>query len=105
MATVSEFITHGLNDLAQGKLDQAFDSFRQATDMDPSNDTGWMGMAMVHERRGEIDTAIQVIQKAIEVKPDEPLHYASLSRFYQRKGMIPEAETALARSIELQRGS
>lgn len=86
---------------ADGKLDEAVESYRKALEEDPNDPDCLHALAMALAHQDKLDEAIEVGKRLIAASPDDELAYTSLSIFYQRKGMVPEAEEIGAKARTL----
>jgi tetratricopeptide (TPR) repeat protein len=99
--TKEDHYNRGMDLFADGKLDEAVESYRKALEEDPNDADCLHALAMALAHADKLDEAIEVGKKLIEASPDDELAYTSLSIFYQRKGMIPEAEEIGAKARTL----
>ncbi len=93
-----ELYDQAIDLFADGKLDEAVATYRQAIALDPNFADAWHGLAMAHAEAHQYDQAIDAGKKLCELTPDDVLAFTSLSRFYQAAGMVPEAEAAGAKA-------
>jgi len=99
--TKEDFYNQGMELYADGKADEAIESYEKALTEDPKYGDALHALAMVYASEGRLDEAIEVGKRLIDATPDDELAYTSLSIFYQRKGMIAEAEEIGARARTL----
>ena len=90
--TTEELFEQGGNLLADGKVDEAVQAFKQAITLDASYGDAYHGLAMCYAEKEDFDNAIETVKQLVAIHPDDVLAHTSLSMFYQKKGMIPEAE-------------
>jgi len=81
-----------LDDVAEGRDEQAIDEYRQAIALDPSFTDALHGLSRALQNLNRLDEAIEVSNQISALDPDDVLAHTSLSILYQKKGMIPEAE-------------
>jgi tetratricopeptide (TPR) repeat protein len=105
MPSKDELYDRAVDLVADGKLDDAIATYREAIALDPAFVDALQGLALAYADKGMFDEAIEVGHKLAALSPDDPLAHTSLSMFYQRKGMIPEAEAegAKARMLDWKR--
>jgi tetratricopeptide (TPR) repeat protein len=84
--------------MADGKLDEAVNAYRESLGVDPAFTEAMHGLARALQDLQRYDEAIEVAQKITELDPDDVLAHTSLSVLYQKKGMIPEAEAEGAKA-------
>jgi tetratricopeptide (TPR) repeat protein len=103
--TAEELYDAAVDHVADGQLDQAIATYKQAIELDPTFTDAILGLAMAYADAKMFDEAIEQGKKLVELTPDDTLAHTSLSMFYQRKGMIPEAEAegAKARVLDWKR--
>lgn len=105
MPTAEELYDLAVDHVADGRLDEAIQTYREALDIDPSFTDAILGLAMAYADAKMFDEAIEQGKRLVELTPDDTLAHTSLSMFYQRKGMIAEAEAegAKARVLDWKR--
>lgn len=99
--TKEDFYNQGMELYADGKPDEAIQSYEKALAEDPNYGDALHALGMVYASENRLDEAIAVGKRLIDATPDDELAYTSLSIFYQRKGMIAEAEEIGARARTL----
>ena len=105
MPTAEELYDLAVDQVAEGRLDEAIATYREALALDPTFTDALLGLAMAYADAKMFDDAIEQGKKLVELTPDDTLAHTSLSMFYQRKGMIAEAEAegAKARVLDWKR--
>jgi tetratricopeptide (TPR) repeat protein len=105
MPTAEELYDLAVDHVAEGRLDEAIATYREAIAIDPGFTDAVLGLAMALADNKMFDEAIAEGKKLVELTPDDTLAHTSLSMFYQRKGMIAEAEAegAKARMLDWKR--
>jgi tetratricopeptide (TPR) repeat protein len=83
--------------LDSGRLDEAERWFRRASDIDPDDDGGWLGLARVHLLRSEWEAAIDVIELHLLHGPNDGYGRQLLSAAYRATGRPDDARRAAAR--------
>ena len=91
--------------VADGKLDDAVERYRESIALDADFADGWQGLALVLNDLGRHAEAIEAGKRLCELEPDDVLAHTTLSRLYQAAGMVPEAEAegAKARVLDWKR--
>ncbi len=84
--------------MADGKLEDAVQAYRDSLTADPKFTEAMHGLARALQDLERYDEAIAVAKQIAEVDPDDVLAHTSLSVLYQKKGMIPEAEAEGAKA-------
>jgi len=105
MASKEELYDRAIDLFADGKLDEAVETYRAAIALDPAYSDAWHGLAMAYSELKQHDKAVEAGRRLVELVPDDTLAHTSLSRFYQAAGMIAEAEaeSAKARMLDWKR--
>jgi len=105
MASKEELYDRAIDLFADGKLDEAVETYRAAIAVDPAYSDAWHGLAMAYSELKLHDKAVEAGRHLVELMPDDTLAHTSLSRFYQAAGMIAEAEAegAKARMLDWKR--
>jgi tetratricopeptide (TPR) repeat protein len=105
MPTAEELYDLAVDHVADGRLDDAIATYREALAIDPTFTDAILGLAMAYADAQRFDEAIEQGKRLVELTPDDTLAHTSLSMFYQRKGMIAEAEAdgAKARVLDWKR--
>ena len=85
----------GLWLLDQNQLEGAERAFGRATEIDPSDRAGWIGLARVYLQRGETERAAGLLERLVASGPSEPYTMQLLGTAYQRLGRADEAASAL----------
>lgn len=100
-----ELYDRAIDQFADGQLDQAIATYREALAIDPDYIDAWHGLAMTYNEAQRYDEAIEAGKRLCELTPDDVLAHTSLSRFYQAANRIAEAEAegAKARMLDWKR--
>ena len=85
----------GLLRLDAGDLAGAEADFLRATEAEPRDPSGWIGLARVHLQREQAPAAIDALQRALALRDDPYAHFL-LGRAYQLAGRTEEARAELA---------
>jgi Flp pilus assembly protein TadD len=96
--TVEELLDQGTAHLAIGDLDEAWKSFKKATELEPDHFDAWHSLGMVCMKLHRYSEAVEATRKACELKPDDQLAHVSYSMALQKNGQIPEAEAEAAKA-------
>lgn len=99
-AAESSYIA-GLKALAEGRLDDANQSFRGCLELAPRAAACMLGVAAVAGQRGNPQASGLWIERAAAVEPDNAYAQASLGRWRAVNGQMAEAVTALEAAIRL----
>ncbi len=99
--TKEDLFNQGMDLLAEAKMEEAMEAYKEALNLDPNYEDTLHALAMAYANLDRLDEAIEVGKKLIQVSPDDELAHTSLSIFYQRKGMIAEAEEVGAKARTL----
>ena len=86
---------------ADGKYDEAIETYESALEQDPHYVDALHGLVMCYQAKGDLDMAIELTKQHIAREPEDILAFTNLSMFYQKKGMINEAEEAGAEARRL----
>jgi len=105
MASKEELYDRAIDLFADGKLDEAIETYHAAIALDADYADAWHGLAMAYSELKQHDKAIDAGRRLVELLPEDTLAHTSLSRFYQAAGMVPEAEAegAKARMLDWKR--
>jgi tetratricopeptide (TPR) repeat protein len=105
MPTKDELYDRAIDQFAEGKLEEAIETYRAALAIDPAFVDAWHGLAMAYNELRRYPEAIEAGRRLCELAPEDTLAHTSLSRFYQAAGMIAEAEAegAKARMLDWKR--
>ena len=105
MASKEELYDRAIDLFADGKPEEAVETYRGAIALDADYADAWHGLAMAYSELKQHDQAIEAGRRLVELLPDDTLAHTSLSRFYQAAGMVPEAEAegAKARMLDWKR--
>lgn len=94
---------------ADGKLEEAVASLREAVEVEPSYALAHSALAVTLQRLGKHEEAIAHGQKVCELAPDDPFSFTAMSVTYQRayagtddQKYISLAEEAMEKSRILQ---
>jgi tetratricopeptide (TPR) repeat protein len=100
-----EFYDQAVDLVADGKLDDAVERYRESIAIDADFADGWQGLALALNDLGRHAEAIEAGKRLCELQPDDVLAHTTWSRLYQAAGMVPEAEAegAKARVLDWKR--
>ena len=84
--------------MADGRLEESVQAYRQAISVDPSFTEAMHGLARALQDLERYDEAIAVAKRVAEIDADDVLAHTRLSVLYQKKGMIAEAEAEGAKA-------
>ncbi len=98
MPSSEELYDQAVDCIAEGKVDEAIDRYRQAVGLDGNFADAWEGLSMAYADKEMWAEAIEAAKKVVELSPDDQLGYTNLSRIYQRAGNVPEAEAWAAKA-------
>jgi tetratricopeptide (TPR) repeat protein len=98
MADKYDLYDQAVDLVAEGRMDDAIASYREAIALDGEFADGWQGLALALNQVGRHPEAIEAAQRLCELTPDDVLAHTTLSRIYQAAGMVPEAEAAGAQA-------
>ena len=84
----------GLWLLDQNQTEGAERAFGRATDIDPADRAGWIGLARVYLQRDEAERAAGLLERLVGAAPAEPYTLQLLGTAYRRLGRIDEAASA-----------
>ncbi len=99
--TKEDLFNQGMDRLAEDKMEEAVEAYKEALNLDPNYEDALHALAMAYANLDRLDEAIEVGKKLIQVSPEDELAHSSLSIFYQRKGLIAEAEDVGAKARTL----
>ena len=84
-----------------GQYREAVTEYQRALDLEPGNESAYVGLASAYEHDGKINEAEQTYQRAIEAHPNSPYAYNSLGRFYLRRDQYDKAVQMFEKVIKL----
>ena len=94
----------GLALRAQGKLDEAAASYRQALALKPGYAEAYFNLGNVLQKQGKLDEAIASFRKTLALKPDGVDAHNNLGSALQEQGKLEDAATCFRRAIALKPG-
>ncbi|MFX0098848.1 MAG: DUF4332 domain-containing protein [Candidatus Hodarchaeota archaeon] len=65
----TNFRDKGLEDLGNGKIDEAIKAFQAATNQDPADKWSWRDLGVLLEGKGMVDAAVKAYEKVIGLTP------------------------------------
>ncbi len=74
-----------------GQYEQALEQFQEAIQLDPADDSPYIGLATAYEKLGKTQEAIATYQRAIQLRPSYPLAYNRLGEFQMSHGQYQDA--------------
>lgn len=92
-------LQQGIEHLNAGRLEEAAQSFRRASEIAPSNDMAWHGLGLAALHAGHIGEALALLKKAAALAPDSPQILNTLGDIYRQTGQLDEAQAALETAI------
>jgi predicted Zn-dependent protease len=84
----------GLWLLDQNQLEGAERAFGRATETDPSDRAGWVGLARVYLQRNETERAAGLLERLVASGTGDPYTMQLLGTAYRRLGRVEEAASA-----------
>jgi len=84
----------GLWLLDQNHVDDAERAFGRATEIDPVDRAGWIGLARVYLQRDENDRAAGLLERLVAAAPSEGYALQLLGTAYRRLGRVDQAASA-----------
>jgi len=81
--------------LDQNQTEGAERAFNRATDIDPADRAGWIGLARVYLQRDENARAAGLLERLVGAAPAEPYTLQLLGTAYRRLGRVDEAAAAM----------
>ena len=99
-----ELLDEASGHLAMGDLEQAEQSFRRATELDPAHFDAWQGLAMSLLKLDRVKEAIGAGLMTTSLRPNDLLAWTGLSQMYVRDGQIAAAEDAKGKARILSLG-
>jgi len=91
----------GQNLEAQGRLDEASDCYRQASEADPNRSGALGALSTVLRKLGRREEAVVALEEALERNPDDPKHRFNRGTFYLESGDLEAAERWLKRALDV----
>ncbi len=85
----------------KGKYEEALEQFQEAIQLDPSDDSPYIGLAEAYEKLGNTQEAEATFQRAIQLRPSYPLAYNRLGEFQMAHGQYEEAADMFKQVIAL----
>jgi tetratricopeptide (TPR) repeat protein len=98
MASSEELYDQAVDYIAEGRLDDAINKYKEALSLAPTFADAWEGLSMAYADKEMWEEAIEAAKKVAELTPDEQLAYTNVSRIYQRSGNVAEAEAWAAKA-------
>src|SRR2546428_7962460 len=98
MASKEELYDRAIDLFADGKLDEAVETYRAAIALDPAYSDAWHGLAMAYSELKQHDKAVEAGRRLLELLPDDTLPPPSLFRLFQAAGLIPHAPAQSAKA-------
>jgi serine/threonine-protein kinase len=95
------YLCLGIVNAGTGAFEKAVADYKLATDLEPTNDVAFKGLADVYQELGEPEKAESTFLKAIDLRPNYWASYNSLGSFYLRRGRYGEATQMFSKVIEL----
>ena len=90
---------------SDGKLDEAIDKLKQATEMDDQFVRGHMALSVLYHQVEDHEKSCHHAERVVEIEPEDQFNWSALSVTYQRAfegtrdpSFIQKAEEAMARS-------
>jgi serine/threonine-protein kinase len=84
-----------------GKYENAVEQYKQATELEPTDDRGYSGLAIAYERLGKPKEAEETFRHAISVRPNDWATYNWLGELYLKLGRFPEAAEMFQQVVSL----
>ena len=84
-----------------GQYREAATQYQQTLELEPGNESAYVGLALAYEHQGAITEAEQTYQRAIDAHPDSPYSYNSLGTFYLRREQYDKAVQMFQKVIAL----
>jgi len=97
MPRKEQLFDQAVDHVAEGNLEAAVATYREALDLDPNYADALEGLSMALADLERWEEAIAAARRVVELTPDDQLPYTNLSRIYQRAGDVPKAEEWAAR--------
>ena len=91
----------GLLDNGTGQYEKAAEQFRQAVQLEPTNDRAYRNMADAYQHLNEPDKAEATYKRAIEVRPQYWRGYSFLGAFYEAQAEYDKSAAMWRRATEL----
>jgi Flp pilus assembly protein TadD len=88
----------GLDQLAEGLVAEAIQSFRAAIAADPNYFEAHHGLIRALRDAGRLEQSVASALALTALTPNDPLAHTALSIALQQAGHVPEAEAAAARA-------
>jgi superkiller protein 3 len=81
--------------LDQNRTEDAERAFSRATEIDPADRAGWIGLARVYLQRDENARAAGLLERLVGAAPADPYTLQLLATAYRRLGRVDEAAAAM----------
>ncbi len=91
----------GVVDAGTGAYEKALGEYKTASDLEPTNDAAYNGLADVYGKLGKPTEAENTFRKAISLRPNYWATYNSLGAFYVEQGRYSEASQMFSQVIAL----
>jgi tetratricopeptide (TPR) repeat protein len=99
--SASEHVDLGVDDVEQGRLDEAVAHFEEAIRLDADHADAHFNLGAAYYQQGKLDEAIAALQAAVELEPDDAQAYRNLGTIYGDQGQAEKAAAAYEKAIEL----
>jgi tetratricopeptide (TPR) repeat protein/predicted Ser/Thr protein kinase len=84
-----------------GNYEKSVNEYRQAVQLEPTNDAAHGGLAYAYEKLGQLDAAEKTFKQAIVVRPNYWATYNWLGLFYQRHARYEDAIAMYSQVVSL----
>jgi tetratricopeptide (TPR) repeat protein len=87
-----------------GRLDEALNWFRLASEVNPARSDALGAMSTVYRKAGRMAEAVEALERALEIEPNDARHRFNRGTFYLEEGRTEAAEEWLRSAIEVDPG-
>jgi tetratricopeptide (TPR) repeat protein len=86
---------------AQGRFNDAADSYRQAIRVEPGNATAHANLAFILNRNGNLDEAAEHYRQAIALRPNDADSHSNLGNIHLQRRQFDQAQALYKRALSI----
>src|SRR3990172_2689852 len=96
-----EIFNQGLENLKEGKLDDALGNFEKTLEINPKSVQALINISVIYISQGNFDKANEILLKAININPNYPETYLNLGVVYREIGKTEKAISIYKRVLKI----
>lgn len=81
-------VNMGVLEIQKGNLEKAKANFIEALELDQKNDTGWMGLALVHRSYSDFELSTACCLKALDINPENKTALIHLAKWSEESSSL-----------------